>query len=95
MKRKLIPLTLMLVAGLVTTIITFIRNCSVIYKLTSLLVVFVIFFIIGSVIVYFLDYFDKVNNAEPDQEDEVIEKESEEDVLETEGETGEAGKDTL
>jgi uncharacterized BrkB/YihY/UPF0761 family membrane protein len=61
MKRKLLPLTLMLIAGLVTVIITFIRGYSIIYKLVSLLIVFLIFYFIGSVIVYFLDHFDKVN----------------------------------
>ena len=61
MKRKLLPLTLMLIAGLVTVIITFIRGYSIIYKLVSLLIVFLIFYCIGSVIVYFLDHFDKVN----------------------------------
>ena len=52
---------MMLFAGLVTVIITFIRGCSIIYKLVSLLIVFLIFYIIGSVIVYALDHFDKVN----------------------------------
>lgn len=61
MKRRLLPLTLMLIAGLVTVIITFIRGYSVIYKLVSLLAVFLIFYFVGSVIVYFLDHFDKVN----------------------------------
>ena len=60
MKRKLLPLTLMLIAGLVTVIITFIRGYSIIYKLVSLLIVFLIFYCIGSVIVYFLDNFDMV-----------------------------------
>lgn len=61
MKRRLLPLTLMLIAGLVTVIITFIRGYSIIYKLVSLLVVFLVFYCVGSVIVYFLDHFDKVN----------------------------------
>ena len=61
MKRRLLPLTLMLIAGLVTVIITFIRGYSIIYKLVSLLAVFLIFYLVGSVIVYFLDHFDKVN----------------------------------
>ena len=51
----------MLIAGLVTVIITFIRGYSIIYKLVSLLAVFLIFYFVGSVIVYFLDHFDKVN----------------------------------
>ena len=76
MKRKLIPLTMMLGAGLVTSVITFIRGDSIIYKLASLLIVFLIFYVIGSVIVMFLDHFDKVNSREAMVEDEVIEKDA-------------------
>lgn len=67
---------MMLSAGLVTAVITFIRGDSIIYKLASLLIVFLIFYAIGSVIVMFLDYFDKVNSKEEMVEDEVIEKDA-------------------
>ena len=67
---------MMLSAGLVTAVITFIRGDSIIYKLASLLIVFLIFFAIGSVIVMFLDHFDKVNSKEAMFEDEVIKKDA-------------------
>ena len=67
---------MMLSAGLVTAVITFIRGDSIIYKLASLLIVFLIFYAIGSVIVMFLDHFDKVNSKEEMVEDEVIEKDA-------------------
>ena len=67
---------MMLSAGLVTAVITFIRGDSIIYKLASLLIVFLIFYVIGSVIVMFLDHFDKVNSREAMVEDEVIEKDA-------------------
>ncbi len=81
MKRKLLPLTLMLVAGLVTVIITFIRNCSIIYKLVSLLIVFVVFYFIGSVIVYVLNYFDKVNQPPEELQDDVLEKDADGEII--------------
>ncbi|MCR5619957.1 MAG: hypothetical protein K6F65_07630 [Lachnospiraceae bacterium] len=81
MKRKLIPLTMMLTAGLVTAVITFIRGASIIYKLSSLLIVFLIFYVIGTVIVMFLDHFDKVNSREEMVEDEVIEKDADGEML--------------
>jgi len=81
MKRKLLPLTMMLSAGLVTAVITFIRGDSIIYKLASLLIVFLVFYVIGSVIVMFLDHFDKVNNKEDMIEDEVIEKDADGEMI--------------
>jgi len=70
MKRKLLPLTLMLIAGLVTAVITFIQKTTIVYKLVSLLIVFVVFYIIGSVIVMCLDHFDKVNRQKELEEAE-------------------------
>ncbi len=96
MKRKLLPLTMMLVAGLVTVIITFIRDCSIIYKLVSLLIVFLVFYIIGSVIVYVLNYFDKVNQPpEEELQDDVLEKDADGEIIgsakDSENEAGSEG----
>ncbi|MBQ7955838.1 MAG: hypothetical protein IJ282_08805 [Lachnospiraceae bacterium] len=77
MNRKSIPLVLMLLAGAVTCIITFVKKYSVIDKLVALLVVLVIFLILGNVLRYTLDYFDKVNEKKALEEGEVIEKENE------------------
>jgi len=77
MNRKSIPLVLMLVAGAVTSIITFIRQYSVIDKLVSLLIVLVVFLILGNILRYTLDYFDKENEKKALEEGEVIEKENE------------------
>lgn len=89
-KRKLLPLAMMLFAGLVTVIITFIRGYSIIYKLVSLLIVFLIFYIIGSVIVYALDHFDKVNEQTEELEDDVVEIDADGDVIEPSTEGGQA-----
>jgi large-conductance mechanosensitive channel len=78
MKRKLLPLTLILIAGLVTAVITFIQKTTIVYKLVSLLIVFVVFYIIGSVIVMCLDHFDKVNRQKELEEAEAARKAAEE-----------------
>ncbi len=85
MNRKSIPLVLMLLAGAITCIITFIRQYSVIDKLVALLAVLIIFLILGNVLRYTLDYFDSVNEKKALEEGEVIEKgdQSEEAVIET------------
>lgn len=77
MYRKNLPLLLMLTAGAVTCIITFIRKYSTLGKLVSLFVVMLIFFLLGSVLKWTLDYFDAQNEKRRLEEGEVIEKESE------------------
>ena len=89
-KRKLLPLAMMLFAGLVTVVITFIRGCSIIYKLVSLLIVFLIFYIIGSIIVYALDNFDKADEQASQMEDDVVEKDADGEIIEPSTEGGQA-----
>ncbi len=78
MNRKNMPLILMLVAGAVTCIITFIQNDSTLRKLVSLLIVLLVFYFLGSLLQWTLDYFDKQNEMKNKAEGEVIEKENEE-----------------
>lgn len=77
MYRKNLPLLLMLTASAVTCIITFIRKYSMLEKLVSLFVVMLIFFLLGSVLKWTLDYFDAQNEKRRLEEGEVIEKEAE------------------
>ena len=77
MYRRNLPLLLMLTAGAVTCIITFIRKYSMLEKLVSLFVVMLIFFLLGSVLKGTLDYFDAQNEKRRLEEGEVIEKEAE------------------
>lgn len=89
MNRKNIPLLLMLISGVVTCIITYIRKYSVTAKLVSLFVVLVIFWLLGSILEWTLNYFEEQNEKRLREEGEVIEKETEE-VGENTGEnTGE------
>ncbi len=75
MNRKNMPLILMLVAGAVTSIFTFIRQFTILQKLIALLVVLVIFYALGSTLRWVLDTFDKQNEKAVLDEGEVIEKE--------------------
>lgn len=72
------PLILMLVAGAVTCIITFIQKFSILEKLVSLFVVLLVFYFLGSLLKWTLDYFDEQNEKKSAEEGEVIEKSSEE-----------------
>ncbi len=74
------PLILMLVAGAVTCIITFIQNYSIVSKLISLLIVLLVFYVLGSGLKWTLDYFDAQN------EKKNKEKETEQEAENTEGE---------
>lgn len=77
MNRKNLPLLLMLTAGAVTCIITFIQKFTILAKLASLFVVLLVFYIIGSVLVWILNRFDAQNEARLREEGEVIEKDAE------------------
>ncbi len=78
MKRKLLPPVMMCVAGLVTFVITVIRQYSLNARLLAVFLVLLLFYLIGSGIVWFLDYFDRENEKAAQQQDEVIEKDGEE-----------------
>lgn len=75
MDRKSMPLIVMLVAGAITCLITFIKHYTVFGKLLSLLIVLIIFYALGSVLKMTLDHFDKENEKKRKAEGEVIEKE--------------------
>lgn len=78
MNRKNLPLLLMLTAGAVTCIITYIEEYSMNAKLVSLFVVLLIFYVLGSILKWTLDYFERQNEQKLMEEGEVIEKESDE-----------------
>ncbi|MBP3458284.1 MAG: hypothetical protein J6K58_03675 [Lachnospiraceae bacterium] len=77
MKRKMIPIILMLAAGAVTSIITFIKDYELIRMLWTLLIVLIIFYLLGAGIKRVLDLFDdQIKEAEEKEEEgSVIEKE--------------------
>lgn len=90
MNRKNLPLFLMLTAGAVTCIITYIEQYTMVGKLVALFVVLLIFYVLGSVLKWTLDYFEKQNEERLREEGEVIEKEAEDaENAEQDGKQGE------
>ena len=77
MNRKNLPLFLMLTAGAVTSIITYIEKYPMEVMLVSVFVVLLVFYILGCIIKWTLDYFDLQNEERLKAEGEVIEKEPE------------------
>lgn len=88
MKRRNIPLILMLVAGAVTGIITCVKGYSIVEKLTALLISLVVFYLIGVCFKTLLDVFDRQNaerQKEEEAEQEQAQKEKEQAAGKTEG----------
>lgn len=77
MNRNNFPLVLMLVAGAVTCVINLIRQYPMPGQLVVLFIVLVMFYLLGCVIKWTLDFFDTQNEKKASEEGEVIEKESE------------------
>ncbi|MBQ1171852.1 MAG: hypothetical protein IIX48_04540 [Lachnospiraceae bacterium] len=82
MNRKRFPLILMLVAGVVTSIVLYIKNYTLIKFLWILVASLIVFYIIGRLFVNVIERFDQENveaDEQTDSEDEdgaVIEKEA-------------------
>ncbi len=68
MNRKNLPLLLMLTAGAVTCIITYIMDYSMVTKLVSLFLVLVLFYVLGSILKWTLDSFDRQNEEKMEKE---------------------------
>lgn len=66
----------MLLAGAVTCIITFIQDYPITERLVILLAVLVLFYLLGSILVWTLNFFDHQNDEKRKSEGEVIEKEA-------------------
>ncbi len=87
MNRKLIPIILMLTAGAVASIVTYVRDFELTEMLWILLGVLILFYIFGLGIKKVLDIFDEqIKEAEEKEEQEegsVIEKEMKEEEQST------------
>lgn len=77
MNRKNLPLLMMLIAGAVMCVVSYVQEFSILAKLVSLFVVFVVFYLLGNVFVWVLNYFDRQNEERLREEGEVIEKDGE------------------
>lgn len=74
MYRKYIPLIFMLTTGAVTCIVSIVRKYTLFKQLLLLLAVLLIFYFIGSLLKWMLDYFDRQNESRAGEQGEVIEK---------------------
>ena len=78
MDKKYIPIILMLAAGAVTCIITFIEKYSIVKQLLILLIVLLVFYFIGTVIKWVFISFEKnAENQGVPVEEEVAQEEEE------------------
>ncbi|MCM1193454.1 MAG: hypothetical protein NC123_01170 [Butyrivibrio sp.] len=78
MNRKNLPIVLMLLAGAITCIITFVNDYAMVERLGILLGVLILFYLLGSILTWTLNYFDMQNEQKRKEEGEVIEKEADE-----------------
>lgn len=75
MNRNYLPFITMLSAGVIISVITFIKNYSITNKIIALLLVMLIFYILGLFVKNMLNYFDDKNRKEALKQGEVIQKE--------------------
>ena len=87
MERKMIPLTLMLIAGAICSIVCFAQGYDAFTMLLALFIVLLVFYVLGSVIKRVMEKFEIENEEKSKEEGEVIEKESSD-------ENGESTSDT-
>ena len=84
MNKKYIPVMLMLVGGLVTVVITFVNNYSIIAKLGWLLAVMAVLYFVGSIVINVIQRFEDANQKKLEEE-EKARLEAQEQALREEG----------
>lgn len=75
-KTKLLPAFIMLMAGAITCIMTYMMDYSIKQMLLTLLIVLVVFYILGIFVKVILDRFTKIPPQSIAEEGEVVEKEA-------------------
>lgn len=88
MNRKTMPLVLMLTAGAVTCVITYLKHYSVFGKLAALLAVLVIFYVLGTLLRFTLDHFERQNDEAREEEEKAAGEPPAEEEGEKEEEAG-------
>lgn len=76
MNRKNIPIVLMLLAGVIVSVITFIKEFELLKKLVILLITLIMFYGMGSLLVFTMNYFDKVNEQKRLEEEKRMAEEA-------------------
>ncbi len=67
MNRNSLRLVIMLVAGAIAVIFTYIWDYSILGKLSAILTVLLVFYLLGSVIKWTLDGFDRQNRQQEER----------------------------
>ena len=61
MKRKLIPVIMMLVSGIMSCLFTMLRGETLLYRMAVLLITMLLFYGLGQLLYRVLNYFDREN----------------------------------
>lgn len=80
MKRKYIPVILMLVTGVISSLFTMVRGETLLFRMTALLCTMLLFYGLGQLLCSVLDYFDRENEKKLAEEALLAEENSEDGV---------------
>lgn len=75
MKRKYIPIIMMLVAGMICSLFTMVRGETLLYRMTALLCTLLFFYGLGQILYNALNYFDRENEKRLAAEKAMLEEE--------------------
>lgn len=89
MKRKYVPVIMMLVAGIISCLFTMIRGETLLYRMVVLLITMLLFYGLGQLLYSVLNYFDRENEKRLAEEQALAEAEAAEE--ESAGEENGAG----
>lgn len=76
MKRKYIPIIMMLVAGIICSLFTMVRGETLLYRMTALLCTLLFFYGLGQILYNALNYFDRENEKRLAAEKAMLEEEA-------------------
>ena len=63
MKRKFIPVIMMLVSGIISCLFTMLRGETLLYRMAVLLITMLLFYGLGQLLYSVLNYFDRENEV--------------------------------
>lgn len=77
MKRKLIPVIMMLVSGMISCLFTLLRGDALLYRMVILFITMLFFYGLGQLLYSVLNYFDRENEKRLAEEAALAEAEAE------------------
>lgn len=76
MKRKYIPVIMMLVSGIISCLFTMLRGETLLYRMAVLLITMLLFYGLGQLLYSVLNYFDRENEKRLAQEEALAQAEA-------------------